>query len=241
VKYPPLVRIHPIFVHCQIQTDLFLTSFVKLKMNITSILYNRSSVTILVLLIVSCKKQESQPHGLHCDDWTKTLITNPALLKCKFQKGTYWVFNDSLSGKNDTRWVTGTTSRFRFEPLVSEGCDSLEWFIMSLENTDKTSLEFYSSHNLYVMTHTCFHQDYVKGLFVSLGADNPQVSRRYDSLHINGISYKSVSQTDTIAIENKRTVVSFFNADVGFLRNDIFDPKGGLITKKVLIDHKIIR
>jgi len=208
---------------------------------------------ILILLFTFCVKKNDPPRGFSCDQITKTNITDPQLLMCKYKANSWWVFLDTINKTYDTLKVVGIKSYFGFDLFMNADCDSMEHQNIFFQNTD---LKYNWSGLFYLDVIT--YRVYILG---GLGANTAKCVFApnkinsmdfkfitHDSLFIANRFYKNVCEWDTIAPTrdvkfqiNTGKMKHYFNPEYGFLRTDIFDSKNKLVSRKLLVSSNLVR
>lgn len=152
-----------------------------------------------------------------------------------FKPGTYWIYEDSLTGTEDSVYISGYRSKF-FEDRVGRddnGCgivrkkeeifinvanqDSTEEFVGRVTNVSSNGdiLQNYASNSFFAL--------YRYPSFVNVGNTSPQVIFYADTINLNAYLFKKLLLTMTITEENgfpKDTFNTLWAKNIGIIRRE---------------------
>ena len=172
-----------------------------------------------------------------------TPLYNARLLACKYKKGSYWVFKDSVSGTIDTLSVQALNRT----PVLymGQGCDTLETFRVILAFKNETIPAFKNMTCHIFQDNVRLYNDFIWGTGYNpdkiyiIGSNDADGCKMHDSLLIANTYYKDVGESNAIqfvqADPNRmesQSMKIFFSPEWGILQLDFRDRIGGQLTRR---------
>ena len=196
---------------------------------------------LLLLMIVSCKKEDNGIEDNPCGEKFTAGITSADLLNSEFKTGTYWVFVDSSDNTTDSIAISSFKQEF-----INDACGN---------SYETHSFQAYSSKSEelthYVIAAGGLYKDYdgtsnsgtlIYDDFNTATSKTNYLIEKFDSLYIFDCYYHKVLRVEIgdDPTENHNKSIYYMNSDFGFLKHDIYSGHV-LISRKVLIRKHIVR
>jgi hypothetical protein len=184
-------------------------------------------IAILLLAFFACKKTEEEPgKGPHCSP-APTRYISPEISKFKFKKGSYWVFVDPVNPIIDTVKLDSITydGLAAYQYCPDNKYEAYGFLIYSSYFTPSGMQRYTLSDDRLILNQASENDN---GIYTT---SSPII----DSLFIYDRYYKSV------VIFYLSGYKYYINSDFGFLKLEVYDVNGNLLSQKLLKDKIIIR
>lgn len=188
-------------------------------------------IFILLLIsvsLISCKSKSASP-GASGPDCTSQSVRymDSEIQKFKFKMGSYWVFMDPIYPIIDTMRLTSVSfdGLTNYEYCPNNKYEYYEFSLYSSYFTNSNTYTYYLSDSRVRLSQ--LNADY-NGIFTT-------TSIKIDSVFIYDRYYKSVG---TYKVGSNKY---YINADFGFLKLEVLDNAGNVISQKLLKDKLILR
>lgn len=183
---------------------------------------------LLVIGILSCKKEEYIPKGPTCNDPGTKYIT-PEISGFKFKKGSYWVFVDSVTMITDTLRIDTAYSMISTYQYCPDSYYEYYGFQTNQKTDNSSQFDVYSLTTALMTLNQRSENGYGYAIYTDT---TPEA----DSLFVYDRYYRKVAKT-SLGPAGGNTVF-YINTTDGFLKKEIYS-NNQLISKK-LLKHKYI-